>query len=41
MYNHSIQSFKTPYGANKRILFIGTYVCMYLFLLPVLIHIYI
>ena len=40
-YNYPITSFKTPYGANKRILFIGTYVCMYLFLLPVLIHFYI
>lgn len=40
-YNHPITSHKTPYGANKRILFIGTYVCMYLFLLPVLIHFYI
>lgn len=40
-YNHSITSYKAPYGANKRILFIGTYVCMYLFLLLVLIFLYI
>lgn len=40
-YYNPIQSFKTPYGANKRILFIGTYVCMYLFLLLVLIFLYI